>query len=212
MIDAENAWETEFLTGLIELQYGRRVQRKMKRVASEISWAKGWPENKVSFWNAEAFMWGHKISAEKRGLIAKELEFLKGSKNIDLGCGAYSYLPSTGFDLSERMLLLNENCTEKISGDLEKPLPFTDASFDSATIVFVLNYVVDHSQLLNEARRVLKPDGSLVMVLSASPVNGWQRQKEVNAFTSERWISVLKKTGFMVSFKEKEGLWFFKCR
>ena len=44
----------------------------------------------------------NKISKERRLLIEQELKFLFKGKNLDLGCGAYSYFPSVGFDLSEK--------------------------------------------------------------------------------------------------------------
>ena len=204
--------ETLVFSGLIELQYGKDVEKELKIIAEDVSWAKGWPDNIISFWNAESFMWRHKISKEARNLIAGELSFLKGGKNLDVGCGAYSYLPSVGFDISEKMLLLNGHCTEKVRGDLEGALPFHDRSFDSVTAVFVLNYVSGYHQLLQEIKRILRPDGRFAAVLSANRINSWQRQKEVNCFAAEGWVSILKRAGFTVDFQVKEGLWFFRCK
>ncbi len=101
--------ETAFFQGLLELQYGRNVEKKLRALAGKIPWARGWPDNKQAFWNAEAFMWQRKIDWEKREMIEKELSFLKTGKNLDLGCGAYSYVPgSVGLDISSEMLQLNE--------------------------------------------------------------------------------------------------------
>ncbi|MEK6969010.1 MAG: class I SAM-dependent methyltransferase [Nanoarchaeota archaeon] len=206
--------ETEFLCGLIELQYGLKVQEKLTVLAAKIPWAQNWPEDQQAFWNAEAFMWQHKISQEKRQLISQELKFLimdLPTKNLDLGCGAYSYLPSVGMDFSDKMLQFNDQCTEKITADLESPLPVKDNSFNSVTAIFVLNYIKNYSGLLLEINRVLK-EGVFVMVLYSKQINEWQRQKEVNAFTAEDWKAVLNRAGFIVDFYEKEGLWFFKCK
>ncbi|MEK6845246.1 MAG: hypothetical protein AABY26_00690, partial [Nanoarchaeota archaeon] len=74
-----------------------------------------------------------------------------------------------------------------------------------------MNYIKNYPQLLREVQRVLKPQGVLVAILYSKNINAWQRQKEVNHFSAERWIKVLEKAGFRVSFKEKEGLWFFRC-
>lgn len=209
--------ETEFLKGLIELQYGLDVKKKLRRISRDIPWASNWPEDTASFWNAEAFMWGRKISKEKRALLQEELAFIlsgkiSSGKNLDLGCGAYSYLPSVGFDISEKMLLLNDDCQEKVVGDLERGLPFKDYSFNSATAIFVLNYVKNYLALLKEITRVLKSGGVFVAVLSAGEINEWQKQKEVNSFPSEKWIQVLETAGFRVDFYEKQGLWFFRCK
>ncbi|MBU1876004.1 MAG: methyltransferase domain-containing protein [Nanoarchaeota archaeon] len=206
--------ETEFFSGLIELGYGQDVEDQLKKIAEKIDWAKGWPENNKSFWNAEAFMWNYKIDKIKRKLITEELAFLQEGrgKNLDLGCGAYSYIPSVGFDISEKMLLFNDNCKEKIIGSLEEDLPFKDNLFDSVTAVFVLNYVKNHQQLLLEIRRVLKEKGIFVAVLYSGTINNWQNQKVVNNYVFSEWRCILQKTGFSVESYEKEKFWFFRCK
>jgi ubiquinone/menaquinone biosynthesis C-methylase UbiE len=202
--------ETSFLTGMMELSYGQDVTSKLKKLSSQVSWAKGWPENKTSFWNAEAFMWGHKIDKNKREVIFSELKCLSG-RNLDLGCGSHSYVKSVGFDLSSKMLDFNDNCIEKVVGDLEKILPFSSGSFESITAVFVLNYVKNLESLMLEIKRVLNGEGEFLMVLSSKKVNEWQRQKEVNGFGFNKWEEILGLVGFKVDFYEKEGLWFFRC-
>lgn len=189
-----------------------KVKAKLQKIASKIDWAKGWPEDDKAFWNAEAFMWGYKIEKEKRELVAKELKLLEKGKNLDLGCGSYSYIKSVGFDISEKMLLFNDNLTEKIIGSLEKKLPFQDNSFDSVTAIFVVNYIKNYRQLLFEIARVLKPEGRLVAVISSRKINDWQRQKEVNDFSAKEWVSVFEKAGFLVNWEEKENLYFFRCK
>ena len=200
--------ETEFLKGLIELQYTNKADVNMVDVAQQVPWAQGWPENDQAFWNAEAFMWSRKISKEKRELIKAKLAFLEG-KNLDLGCGAYSYVKSVGFDFSKKMLHFNDNLIEKVEGSLEEKLPFKNNYFDSVTAVFVLNYVKDYEKLLSEIKRIVKE--TFVMVLFSKNINKWQKQKQVNEFSAERWKEILLGNGFAVNFYEKEDLWFFKC-
>ncbi len=203
--------ENEFLKNLIKLQYGLKVQPTLKKISSKISWATGWPENSTSFWNAEAFMWGHKVDKDIRKLISAQLQFLHGKKNLDLGCGSYSYIPSVGFDCSPKMLDFNDNCIQKVTGDLEQKLPFRNSSFDSVTAVFVLNYVKNWSKLLFEIHRVLKPKGTFVAVLYSKNINSWQRQKEVNKLSQKEWKKALSNAGFSVKLNKKQGLWLFKC-
>lgn len=200
--------ETTFFEGLLELQYGQPVQSTLEKLATKIPWARGWPNDKKAFWNAEAFMWSRKIEKETRALIQQELQFLSTGKNLDVGCGAYSYIPSVGLDISPQMLKLNDNCIEKVQGDVEKKLPFKDKIFDSVTAIFVLNYVQNYQQLLQEIKRVLKPKGRLVMILSAVKINDWQRQKEVNRFRIEKWKEMMTKAGFKVEVYQKGKLWF----
>ena len=232
--------ETDFFCGLLELQYGNAQIKKLQKLASEISWAQGWPTEKKAFWNAEAFLWKQKISRQKRELIKNEiLLFLSEKKeskairnnavniksreevkiksrreadNLDLGCGAYSYLPSVGFDCSEEMLKLNEQCVQKIVGDIEKPLPFASAEFSSVTAIFVLNYIQNYFLLFSEIFRILKPAGKLVAVLSEKGVNDWQGQKEINHFLPKKWKNIFQENGFSVEMKANESLLFFLCK
>lgn len=201
--------ETQFLIGLMELQYGQKVQSKLRQLSPQVPWARGWPEDKQAFWNAEAFMWSRKIEQGTRAVIERELKSLATGKNLDLGCGAYSYIPSVGLDLSSQMLHLNARCYEKVRGDLEEKLPFEDKEFDSVTAVFVLNYVQNYAQLLQEIHRVLKPAGKFLVVGAAS-INQWQRQKQVHSFNAGEWRRKLEKEEFRVTSSRKIGWWFLK--
>jgi len=206
--------ETLFLSGLIELQYGKNAGKELQQYSEKVSWAKGWPLDDKAFWNAEAFMWSRKISKEKRELIKQELAFLvqgKNLKNLDIGCGAYSYLRSTGFDFSSKMLEFNDNLVKKVQGDLEKKLPFANGEYGSVTAVFVLNYVHNYLGLLSEIKRVLNKEGVLMVVLYSKQINDWQKQKVINDLSVKEWKDVLIKGGFSVDFYEKEELWFFRC-
>ncbi len=203
--------ETNFFKGLLKLQYGQNVVNELKDISKNIPWAKNWPEKDQSFWNAEAFMWSKKIDQDKRELIKNELDFLSNGRNLDIGCGSYSYIKSVCFDFSEKMLQFNDHCVEKVIGNLEKTLPFQKNSFDSVTAIFVLNYVKNYNQLINEIYRVIKSKSYFVMVLSAKKINSWQRQKEVNFFGREKWKQIIESVGFKVKWYEKSDLLFFKC-
>ena len=205
-------YETDFLSGLIELQHGEKVVDKLKKISKKVSWAKGWPENNPAFWSAEAYMWKWKIEKEKRELIANELKKVCSKNNLDLGAGANSYISSTCFDFSDKALNLNDNCSKKIVGDLEKGLPFDDNQFDSVTAIFVLNYIDNFVNLLKEIGRVLKENGVFVAVFGAKGINEWQAVKEKNHFNNLQWNHEFSTLGFKVKFFEKSGLWFFVCK
>ena len=201
--------ETQFLQGLIELQYNQADIPKLTKIAPK--WAQGWPEDKQAFWNAEAFMWSHKINQQTRELILKEIQFLHG-KNLDLGCGSCSYIPSIGFDISKKMLQFNDNCTQKIIGNLEKPLPFENNSFESITAIFLLNYIQNYSQLLQQIFRILQNGGHFIIILSSQQVKEWHYQQQQNNLTNWQWIINLKQTGFEVNHYQKQQLDFYICQ
>jgi SAM-dependent methyltransferase len=204
--------ETDFLSGLIELQHGEKVVDKLKKISKKVNWAKGWPENDRAFWNAEAYMWNWKIEKEKRKLIAIELKKVCSNNNLDIGAGAYSYISSTCFDFSDKALQLNDNCSKRVIGNLEKILPFNNEEFDSITAIFVLNYIDDFTNLLKEINRVLKKNGTFVTIFGAKGINQWQAIKEKNKFSKCQWNNEFSSFGFKVKFFEKSGLWFFICK
>ena len=206
VIDVEN----EFLVELLGFQYGEENVARLRELSGKVAWARGWPQDDRAFWNAEAFMWRHKIEKKMREMISEELAGLEGGRNLDIGCGAFSYVRSVGFDMSEKMLQFNERCVERVQGDLGERLLFVEGEFDSVTAVFVLNYVTKIRELLQEIWRVLKQGGMFVVVLSGRGVNGWQGQKEVNRFSFLQWGEMLESAGFEVERYEKEGLWFLK--
>jgi len=61
-----------------------------------------------------------------------------------------------------------------VRGDAER-LPFTDASFDAATVGFGLRNLVDLDQGLREIIRVLKPGGRFAALEFTLPRRRWQR-------------------------------------
>ena len=201
--------ETEFIAGMMQLHFGVDTKASLLKLAPYVPWARGWPEDPEAFWNAEAFMWGYQIPKDIRQAIAEEIAFLAKGKNLDLGCGAYSYITSVGFDISPLMLRYNERCSAKIVGDVEQLLPFRNNEFDSVTAIFLLNYVARYQQLLVEIRRVLRPQGRVMIVL-ARQVQAWQRTKQQNALTIVQWKALLEKQGFSVSHYQKQGLFFLQ--
>ena len=109
-----------------------------------------------------------------------------GRRVLDAACGPGLYAEAlvgrgadvTGFDQSPRMI---ELCRQRVpSGDfrvhdLARPLDWLpDCSFDLALLALALEYVDDRVAALAELRRVLRPEGALVLSRQ-HPFGDWLR-------------------------------------
>jgi RimJ/RimL family protein N-acetyltransferase/SAM-dependent methyltransferase len=116
-------------------------------------------------------------SLYERPAIISMLPSVTGKRVLDVGCGSgplSAWLAShgaaevVGFDASARMVgLAQQKRIERVSfrvADLTQPLDFlTDRSFDLAVASLVMHYLRDWVQPLRELRRVLKPDGEMIL-------------------------------------------------
>ena len=102
---------------------------------------------------------------------------LKGKKILGLACGGGQQMPvftalgaeCTVFDYSEKQLESERLVAERegysiniIRGDMTKPLPFADDTFDLIFHPVSNCYVKDVKAIWKECRRVLKPGGILL--------------------------------------------------
>ncbi|MGW5384699.1 class I SAM-dependent methyltransferase [Nocardia sp. NPDC003963] len=98
-----------------------------------------------------------------------------GKRILDVGCGPGLLFAAlrdrgavpTGIDSSVRML---EHARRRLGvdadlrlADLADPLPFPDDTFDDVIASLVLHYLQDWRPALAELRRVLRPDGRLIV-------------------------------------------------
>jgi SAM-dependent methyltransferase len=92
-----------------------------------------------------------------------------GKRILDLGCrsGALTRVYATGNDVvgldADRTALADaaELGIDTIWADVEEPLPFDDASFDVVVAAELLEHLHDPERLLEEAKRVLRPGGTI---------------------------------------------------
>lgn len=159
--------------------------------------------NSVLIFNRDKY-W-RKITVEKTGLKP-------GGQALDVCCGtgmitmelAKAAGPAgkvVGLDFSPEMLSIArdslagspyEKNIEYVRGSAME-LPFTDNTFDCATIGFGLRNVPDMRKVLREMMRVLKPGGRLVCLEFAKPtVPGF---KQVYSFYFNKWVPFLGKIG-----------------
>lgn len=100
------------------------------------------------------------------------LNLAKSSKSIlDLGCGEGTRLSEitskgTGIDISKTAIANAKKNYTKLNffvGDLED-LPFKNDSFDLVYSAYVFEHLDNPEKVIKEARRVLKPQGNLVII------------------------------------------------
>ncbi len=199
----------EFFSILFKLSFtsekGERkdIISRAKVLASDIPELKGWPSDRERFWDVEAYSWRSKVPKGIRSLIKKELSGNKGV-NLSVGSGAFPYIEdSVLLDISEEMLRMAPDGYRKVQHDIDKnPLPFEDDSFDSCTLIFVINYLSEPEKALKEIKRVLKPDGKLFLVQSMIPVEEWYLQQQARHWNREELVNLLNKLDFSPKTKQ----------
>jgi len=215
-IDKQDRLRDDFFDVIFKLSYtSNRKQRqnlikKAKTISEKIPELRGWPNNSKKFWDAEAYTWLMKMPRKLRDIIKQEL--LKrtelGKLNISLGSGSYPYIEeSVLLDFSREMLKTVPPIKFKarLEYDLERGiLPFKNNSFDTATMVFIIDYVKNLKLLLKEVKRILKPKGKLILINAKKPIDKWYRKHEARQYTKQQIRSLLKEAGFKVKIEEKK--------
>jgi SAM-dependent methyltransferase len=105
-----------------------------------------------------------------------------GAVALDAGCGRKTRLRDyrdrivrlVGVDVDDDAGVANPDVDEFLHADLDELLPFEDRSFDLVYANFVVEHLSRPQHTFEEWRRVLKPDGALVLLTSnrASPLMG----------------------------------------
>jgi phosphatidylethanolamine/phosphatidyl-N-methylethanolamine N-methyltransferase len=132
----------------------------------------------------------------------RQLRIPPGSRVLEIGVGTGLSLSAyprhcrvLGLDRSPEMLKHARRKIEKlhlrhirlVEGDALH-LPFEPASFDYAMAFHVITVVPDHARLLAEARRVLRPGGTLVVINHFRSKSPWLSRFEKNLEpVSKRW-------------------------
>ncbi|MGB9662687.1 MAG: class I SAM-dependent methyltransferase [Moorellaceae bacterium] len=118
----------------------------------------------------------------------------RGMKILDIGCGTGNFslelarrgVEVTGVDISEAMLAKAREKAVREGLNIEflhadaRQLPFEDESFDAVVSVTALEFVPDLREALQEAYRVLKVGGRLVVGLIGGK-SAWSRYYEARA-------------------------------
>jgi SAM-dependent methyltransferase len=85
---------------------------------------------------------------------------------LDIGGDSHSkYQKLIGGDHTVTVMNLDTKSKPDIFHDLEKVLPIEDKKYDHVMLINVLEHIYEYKQLLQESVRVLKPEGTLVIVV-----------------------------------------------
>lgn len=129
---------------------------------------------------------------------------------LEIGVGSGRFAGPLGFavgvDPAENMLGYARERGIQVCNGVAEALPFADDTFDTALIVTTICFVDDVARTFREARRVLRPDGALVMgyIDRESPVGEiYQEHKDENPFyreavfhSTEELVDDLEAAGF----------------
>ena len=161
--------------------------------------------------------WRKKLLAKAKGKI------------LEIGVGTGKNFPHypygacvTGIDIADRMLVIARKKASELGlsfdlseGDVQN-LHFPDNSFDTVVATFVFCSVPDPVQGLRELRRVVKPDGRILLlehVRIDKPIIGWMMDRlnpwvvhVMGANINRRTIENVKKAGLRIESVEHLGL------
>jgi ubiquinone/menaquinone biosynthesis C-methylase UbiE len=132
-------------------------------------------------------------------IFSVELDFIQrhlsgGERILSVGCGpaiieqhlSERGFEVTGLDISRAALELAPDGVRTVVGTAEE-MPFGEFSFDAVIFVASLQFIEDFRKAVAEARRVLRPEGR-ILVLLLNPESGFFRDKSKNADSYVRRI------------------------
>lgn len=147
---------------------------------------------------------GMRVDTDEKHLIFELAKLCSGEQVLDIGCGDGSFTEmaarlagcAVGMDRSAEMLQagaerLGHLChVEWVLGDATA-LPFTNSRFDVVLAITVLGMVAEPRTVVEEAFRVLKPGGRLV-IGELNPWSTWAAKRRLMGFFSSQsmWSQV----------------------
>ncbi|MCW8893761.1 MAG: class I SAM-dependent methyltransferase [Deltaproteobacteria bacterium] len=145
-------------------------------------------EEALKYFNScQTEFWGKVFAAE----FAYLMNYLQPEdKILSVGCGPAiieKKLMEKGFsiigqDVSQEAIACVPDSIRTVVAPAEK-MPFTEATFDVVLFIVSLQFVADYRQALAESRRVLKPNGRVILLL-LNPESGFfkRKQTEVDSY------------------------------
>jgi SAM-dependent methyltransferase len=143
------------------------------------------------------------------------LDLPTGGRILDAGCGSGRNMVElsrrgvvTGVELSDTSVALarERGAGEVISGSVLE-MPFADDSFDLATCLDVIEHLEDDLAALRELRRVVAPDGSLLVTVPAYQWL-WSGHDEINHHFRRYTRSSLQRTAEQAGWRQVRATYF----
>lgn len=135
---------------------------------------------------------------------------------LDIGCGDNRLVREYGSGVGVDVVDWGD--VDLVVEDTAR-LPFEDASFDSVSFVACLNHIPNREEVLDEARRVLRPDGRLIATMIPPALSAvWHRlihpwdpdqhgrdlhEGEVWGITNEEMLRMLSRHRFRLVARER---------
>jgi len=127
--------------------------------------------------DAEAHPTTHAFRRAEEAMTAELLAGRRFRSALDLGCGDGGFLArvaadaKTGVDVSVEMIRRHHRrlpAAAFLLADCQRPLPLAPGTFDVVHCAFLLDHLADVDACLREMRRLLAPDG-VVLLATYSP-------------------------------------------
>jgi trans-aconitate methyltransferase len=141
-----------------------------------------------------------------RAVVSAHPGDIAGLRVLDIGAGTGAVSRAlagggahpTAIDLAPDMVArLRDHGFTAVVGDI-RALPFEDSSFDGAVAAFAISHVDDPGRALAEARRVVRPEGVILVAAFAAQVVNASKQvvdavAEGFGYTAPEWYTRFKR-------------------
>jgi ubiquinone/menaquinone biosynthesis C-methylase UbiE len=166
-------------------------------------------EYKRNYELEQNYWWFVGVRAMVRNLLSLSVEHDRLGKVLDVGCGTGALLDQLqscseelwGVDLSSEAL---KYCSLRGHKNLiladANNTPFPSAYFDVITAIGVIEHLDDDDAFLNEMRRLLKPNGTLIMLTSSFPYL-WSMHDTANGHKRRYYLRQLNRRINEIGFK-----------
>ncbi len=179
-------------------------RKRVQEIKSEINKLPWVGKNRHRVWDGFGRMGYAFVNPRVQRAISKIIKPFVSGEVLDIGSGLVNYFSGmpvnvTALDASIENLERNPH-NRRVKADVNevirgKKLPFKANSFDTISMFFFENYLVDSEKTFRDVSRILKKGGRFIIV--GSPQAGFETEQK-RSFDSKRISQLLQRTGFNV--------------